>query len=158
MEQLFTNRKFHFCYHRNFRVFFVNGKRPQSPAQPFFGCHATLPLRDIQKNGCKRRLGFARLQLGSQIELVARLWSQGEPIFYTFYHKWDLWNKDVVELADWLSSTIHPNFLRGWNCTTHPSHNLIKISPTKPCDRSLSRSSKWESTGGWCGRSIFLIQ
>ena len=31
MEQLFTNRKFHFCYHRNFRVFFVNGKRPRSP-------------------------------------------------------------------------------------------------------------------------------
>ena len=30
MEQLFTNRKFHFCYHRNFRVFFVNGKRPMS--------------------------------------------------------------------------------------------------------------------------------
>ena len=30
MEQLFTNRKFHFCYHRNFRVFFLNGKRPQS--------------------------------------------------------------------------------------------------------------------------------
>ena len=28
MEQLFTNRKFHFCYHRNFRVFCVNGKRP----------------------------------------------------------------------------------------------------------------------------------
>ena len=30
MEQLFTNRKFHFCYHRNFRVFFLNGKRPRS--------------------------------------------------------------------------------------------------------------------------------
>ena len=30
MEQLFTNRKFHFCSHRNFRVFFVNGKRPLS--------------------------------------------------------------------------------------------------------------------------------
>ena len=29
MEQLFTNRKFHFCYHRNFRVFFLNGKRPK---------------------------------------------------------------------------------------------------------------------------------
>ena len=29
MEQLFTNRKFHFCYHRNFRVFFLNGKRPR---------------------------------------------------------------------------------------------------------------------------------
>ena len=28
MEQLFTNRKFHFCSHRNFRVFFLNGKRP----------------------------------------------------------------------------------------------------------------------------------
>ena len=28
MEQLFTNRKFHFCYHRNFRGFFLNGKRP----------------------------------------------------------------------------------------------------------------------------------
>ena len=28
MEQLFTNRKFHFCCHRNFRVFFLNGKRP----------------------------------------------------------------------------------------------------------------------------------
>ena len=27
MEQLFTNRKFHFCSHRNFRVFFLNGKR-----------------------------------------------------------------------------------------------------------------------------------
>ena len=25
MEQLFTNRKFHFCSHRNFRVFFLNG-------------------------------------------------------------------------------------------------------------------------------------
>ena len=30
MEQLFTNRKFHFCYLRNFRVFFLNGKRPLS--------------------------------------------------------------------------------------------------------------------------------
>ena len=30
MEQLFTNRKFHFCSHRNFRVFFLNGKRPRS--------------------------------------------------------------------------------------------------------------------------------
>ena len=30
MEQLFTNGKFHFCYHRNFRVFFLNGKRPMS--------------------------------------------------------------------------------------------------------------------------------
>ena len=32
MEQLFTNRKFHFCYHRNFRVFFLNRKRPVSPS------------------------------------------------------------------------------------------------------------------------------
>ena len=31
MEQLFTNRKFHFYYHRNFRVFFLNGKRPDFP-------------------------------------------------------------------------------------------------------------------------------
>ena len=31
MEQLFTNRKFHFCSHRNFRVFFLNGKRPIFP-------------------------------------------------------------------------------------------------------------------------------
>ena len=31
MEQRFTNRKFHFCYHRNFRVFFLNGKRPPWP-------------------------------------------------------------------------------------------------------------------------------
>ena len=30
MEQLFTNGKFHFCYHRNFRVFFLNGKHPIS--------------------------------------------------------------------------------------------------------------------------------
>ena len=30
MEQLFTNGKFHFCYNRNFRVFFLNGKRPMS--------------------------------------------------------------------------------------------------------------------------------
>ena len=29
MEQLFTNRKFHFCSHPNFRVFFLNGKRTQ---------------------------------------------------------------------------------------------------------------------------------
>ena len=27
-QQLFTNRKFHFCSHWNFRVFFLNGKRP----------------------------------------------------------------------------------------------------------------------------------
>ena len=31
MEQPFTNRKFHFCSHPNFRVFFpTNGKRPES--------------------------------------------------------------------------------------------------------------------------------
>ena len=29
MEQLFTNWKFHFCYHRNYRGFFLNGKRPK---------------------------------------------------------------------------------------------------------------------------------
>ena len=34
MEQLFTNRKFHFCSHRNFRVFFLNGKCPQSAFFP----------------------------------------------------------------------------------------------------------------------------
>ena len=34
MEQLFTDRKFHFCYHRNFRVFFVNGKRPEFVSGP----------------------------------------------------------------------------------------------------------------------------
>ena len=34
MEQLFTNRKFHFCSHRNFRVFFLNGERPPSPLIP----------------------------------------------------------------------------------------------------------------------------
>ena len=28
MEQLFTDRKFHFYSHRDFRVFFLNGKRP----------------------------------------------------------------------------------------------------------------------------------
>ena len=28
MEQPFTNRKFHFCYHRNFWVFFLKGRRP----------------------------------------------------------------------------------------------------------------------------------
>ena len=28
MEQLFINRKFHFWSHRNFWVFFLNGKRP----------------------------------------------------------------------------------------------------------------------------------
>ena len=31
MEQLFTNLKFHFCSHWNFRFFFLNGKRPQWP-------------------------------------------------------------------------------------------------------------------------------
>ena len=35
MEQLFTNRKFHFCYHRNFRVFFLNEKRPMSHFSEF---------------------------------------------------------------------------------------------------------------------------
>ena len=33
MEQFFTNQKFHFCYHRNFRVFFLNGKRPSFPVR-----------------------------------------------------------------------------------------------------------------------------
>ena len=28
MEKLFTNRKIHFCSHRNFRDFFLNGKHP----------------------------------------------------------------------------------------------------------------------------------
>ena len=35
MEQLFTNRKFHFCSHQNFRVFFLNGKRPYLPLIPW---------------------------------------------------------------------------------------------------------------------------
>ena len=35
MEQLFTNWKFHFCYHRNFRVFFLNEKRPMSHFSEF---------------------------------------------------------------------------------------------------------------------------
>ena len=34
MEQLFTNRKFHFCSHRNFRVFFLNEKRPKCLTSP----------------------------------------------------------------------------------------------------------------------------
>ena len=39
MEQLFTNRRFHFCSHRNFRVFFLNGKRPLShPFLPDLTC------------------------------------------------------------------------------------------------------------------------
>ena len=29
IEQLFTYRKIHFCFHRNFRIFYLNGKRPQ---------------------------------------------------------------------------------------------------------------------------------
>ena len=33
--QLITNRKFHFCSHRNFGVFFLNGKRPGLPFQNF---------------------------------------------------------------------------------------------------------------------------
>ena len=33
MEQLFTNRKFHFCSHRNFRFFSLNGKRPLNSDQ-----------------------------------------------------------------------------------------------------------------------------
>ena len=32
MEQLFTNRKFYFRSHRNFWVFFLNGKHPLSSA------------------------------------------------------------------------------------------------------------------------------
>ena len=43
MEQLFTNQKFHFCYHRNFRVFFLNGKRPQSLPH-FYDLRRALPL------------------------------------------------------------------------------------------------------------------
>ena len=31
VEQLFTNGKFHFCSHRNFRFFCLNGKRPFLP-------------------------------------------------------------------------------------------------------------------------------
>ena len=30
MEQLFTYRKIHFCYHRNFPIFYLTGKRPWS--------------------------------------------------------------------------------------------------------------------------------
>ena len=36
MEQLFTNLKFYFCSHRNFRVFFLNGKRPRRPCDFMF--------------------------------------------------------------------------------------------------------------------------
>ena len=50
MEQLFTNRKFHFCSHRNFRVFFLNGKRPLStrltaPGSPRMTIHILNSLR-----------------------------------------------------------------------------------------------------------------
>ena len=36
VEQLFTNRKFHFCSHRNFQVFFLNGKRLSSLMNFYF--------------------------------------------------------------------------------------------------------------------------
>ena len=45
MEQLFTNRKFHFYSHRDFRVFFLNGKRPWwSIHMRNFGNHVTVRL------------------------------------------------------------------------------------------------------------------
>ena len=52
MEQLFTHRKFHFCYHRNFRVFFLNGKRPLG----------TNSHRTISKNssGCRLLIGHKK--------------------------------------------------------------------------------------------------
>ena len=42
-----TNRKFHFCYHRNFRGFVVNGKRPRFPRQENLGPY--LKLLEILK-------------------------------------------------------------------------------------------------------------
>ena len=44
MEQLFTNRKCHFCSYRNFRFFFLNGKRPRTWSFP------KLQLQRKQKN------------------------------------------------------------------------------------------------------------
>ena len=38
MEQLFTNRRFHFCSHRNFRFFFLKERAP---------CHVTSSLMQI---------------------------------------------------------------------------------------------------------------
>ena len=45
MEQLFTTRKFHFFSHRNFRVFFLNGKHPLAPTSLLWlSGRASLPV------------------------------------------------------------------------------------------------------------------
>ena len=62
MEQLFTSRKFHFCSHRNFRVVFLNGKRPISLVRRTLFCMQQLSqLRPscvcgatVEENTCAR--------------------------------------------------------------------------------------------------------
>ena len=53
MEQRFTNRKFHFCSHRNFRVFLLNGKRPMFSV-PWFDYN----LKDCVLSAMYREFGF----------------------------------------------------------------------------------------------------
>ena len=46
MEQRFTNRKFHFCSHRNLPVFFPNGKRPLYRLPAWLASHTNVLLAD----------------------------------------------------------------------------------------------------------------
>ena len=43
MEQLFTYRKIHFCSHWNFRIFYLNGKRPLSLLTGLKSCKPPTP-------------------------------------------------------------------------------------------------------------------
>ena len=50
MEQLFTNRKFHFCYHRNFRVFFRKWKAPRITGVPLYWGNEPERVGSVQKS------------------------------------------------------------------------------------------------------------
>ena len=109
MKQLFTDRKFHFCYHRNFWVFFVNGKRPKFPKfQTGIFVEWKAPLVHLKRGPFFRNVSgwtkliywvldrnFRKFWLnGSRNEIVGRYFMYGDRCLYRWTKQRGLWERD----------------------------------------------------------------
>ena len=144
MEQLFTNRKFHFCSHWNFRVFFLNGKRP-------LVILLGLLIRQVRlKLSCKSMSNLPsllfvsiRLRLRSPMRITVCFWSSAHmhnDVILSWVHLqacnfFELWKQKAVvgkevyfwRVKDVNNSHLSPNkLLLGTTYFAPQKHTLLQ--------------------------------
>ena len=164
MEQLFTNRKFHFCYHRNFRVFFLNGKRPL-----FLTLYLSKILLLLSFSTRKHTYKASRAILSNFIE---ELWTQYYPR-YLFALSRVLFPTTFLEIAVYL--TIIPRVRVGYEMIIANSrlvvvviknaHKILRILPDFICKNNrllacflfCSDVYSYHIRRAWCNSSYTMI-